>query len=189
MLELNFSPFPEMITERLKLREVVASDAPEILQMRSNPEVMRYVDRDPMQTIAEAEKLIAVYADNAAKQDAINWGITLKGSNKIIGVICLWQIQKENYRAETGYMLQYEYFRKGIMNEALTAVIAYGFETMKLHSIEAIVNPGNDASIGLLEKKGFIREGLFRENYFYNGKFLDSGVYSLLNPQPHLMTT
>ncbi|MGE5859464.1 MAG: GNAT family N-acetyltransferase, partial [Ignavibacteria bacterium] len=56
----------------------------------------------------------------------------------------------------------------------------YGFKVMNLHSIEANVNPDNKASIRLLERNNFTREAYFKENYFYNGKFLDSAIYSLL---------
>jgi ribosomal-protein-alanine N-acetyltransferase len=54
---------------------------------------------------------------------------------------------------------------------------------MKLHSIEANVNPNNLSSIKLLERNNFIREGYFKENYFFNGKFSDSAIYSLISPE------
>ena len=66
------------------------------------------------------------------------------------------------------------------MQEAMEAVLLYGFQKMKLDSVEANVNPFNAASIKLLEKNGFVREGYFRGNYYYNGKFLDSAIYALL---------
>jgi ribosomal-protein-alanine N-acetyltransferase len=89
---------------------------------------------------------------------------------------------KEHYRGEVGYVLLPEYQGKGIMHEALGAVIAYGFDVMKLHSIEANTNPNNTPSHKLLERHGFVREAYFKENYYYNGKFLDSAIYSLITP-------
>jgi ribosomal-protein-alanine N-acetyltransferase len=68
------------------------------------------------------------------------------------------------------------------MHEALKAILDYGFQEMGLHSVEANVNPSNLASIRLLEKNHFIREAYFRENYFYDGRYIDSAIYSLLNP-------
>ena len=68
------------------------------------------------------------------------------------------------------------------MDEAMKGVLQYGFETMKLHSVEANVNPGNNASTKVLEKNGFVKEAYFKENYYYNGKFIDSAIYSLLTP-------
>jgi [ribosomal protein S5]-alanine N-acetyltransferase len=91
-------------------------------------------------------------------------------------------MQKEHYRAEIGYALHPEHQGIGLMQEALNAVLDYGFTVMNLHSVEANVNPNNAASINLLQRNGFMREGMFRENYFYNGKFLDSAIYSLLTP-------
>ena len=67
------------------------------------------------------------------------------------------------------------------MYEALCAIIEYGFNQMKLHSIEANINPDNIASQQLLEKAGFVREAYFRENYYFGGRFIDSAIYSLLN--------
>lgn len=114
--------------------------------------------------------------------DAINWSITLKGNDTLIGNICLFNIKKDHQRAELGYMLHPDYYGQGIMSEAIKAVLETGFKKYKLHSIEAIVNPKNKVSIRLLEKNKFKREAYFKENYFYNGKFLDSAVYSLLAP-------
>jgi len=110
----------------------------------------------------------------------INWVIALKGSNKMIGNICLWNIKKEHHRAEIGYALHFDHHRKGIMDEAIRAVLEVGFRKYKFHSIEANVNPKNKASIKLLEKNKFRREAYYKENYFFNGKFLDSAIYSLL---------
>lgn len=112
--------------------------------------------------------------------EGITWAITLKEDTKLIGTICFWNIQKEHYRAEIGYVLHPDFQRKGIMQEAIAEVIKFGFQVMKLHSIEANTNPNNTSSIRLLERNKFIREGYFRENYFYNGKFYDSVVYALL---------
>lgn len=112
--------------------------------------------------------------------ESIIWAITQKGDTKLIGTICFWNIIKEHYRAEIGYSLLYDFQGKGIMQEAMSAIIKYGFEKMNLHSIEANVNPANESSIKLLERNDFIKEAYFKENYFYDGKFLDTAIYSLL---------
>jgi ribosomal-protein-alanine N-acetyltransferase len=109
------------------------------------------------------------------------WAITLNDENKVIGTICYWDLLKDHFRSQIGYELHPDYHRRGIMQEALTRVLDYGFNNMQLHSIEAHVAPDNEPSIKLLEKNRFVREAYFRENYFYNGKFLDTVVYSLVN--------
>ena len=100
----------------------------------------------------------------------------------LIGTIGFWRITKEHYRAEIGYALHPDFHRKGITQEAMIEVLNYGFEMIRLHSVEANVNPNNEASKKLLEKNKFVQEAYFKENYFSNGQFLDSAIYSLLTP-------
>jgi ribosomal-protein-alanine N-acetyltransferase len=182
MLALNFTPFPELITERLLLRQLNLQDANELFLMRSDERVMQYLDRPRLQSVEEATAFLEKVMAQEVKNEAVTWVITMKGDTRMIGNICYWQIEKEHYRAEVGYMMHAAYHGKGIMNEALAKVLEYGFNLMKLHSVQANVNPGNMASIKLLERNGFAREAYFKENYFYDGKFLDSAIYSLLTP-------
>ncbi|MHB1392864.1 MAG: GNAT family N-acetyltransferase [Clostridia bacterium] len=92
------------------------------------------------------------------------WGITPKNENKLIGSICLWNISEELSKAEIGYELMTEYQGKGIMSEAIKAVIEYGFENMKLNLIEALPYSDNIRSIKLLERNSFIQGESFKEN-------------------------
>jgi ribosomal-protein-alanine N-acetyltransferase len=181
MLEVNFTPFPTITTERLILRKATLDDAPEILFLRSDPRVLKYIDRAPAQSIDEAINWLQVVIDASDNNIGISWNITLKGADKTIGNIALWRLIKEHYRAEIGYVLHPDHHGKGIMDEAMKAVIDYAFKTMKLHSIEANTNPENKASQNVLERNGFVREAYFREDYYYNGKFLDSAIYCLVD--------
>ena len=113
--------------------------------------------------------------------EGINWAITLKGNPKLIGIIGHYRIRPEHFRAEIGYMLLPEYQGKGIISEAINEVVNYGFEVMKLHSIEAIIDPENFASEKVLQKNGFVKEAHLKENEFYDGRFLDTVIYSILN--------
>ena len=182
MLNLNFNPFPTLTTERLHLREVVIDDKEEIFFLRSDAEVLKYLDKDPSPSIDEAVEHIQKIANLIKTNESILWGITLKDNPKVIGTICYWRMMKEHFRAELGYALHPNYHGKGIMQEAMKAVLDYGFKEMKLHSIEAKVNVENEASIKILERNNFMREGYFKEDFYFNGKFLDTGVYSLLTP-------
>jgi [ribosomal protein S5]-alanine N-acetyltransferase len=183
MLQFNFHPFPIITTERLLLRQITGGDANEILFLRSSEKVMQYLDRDPLKTKEEAVQLIEKITSNLNSNDGITWGIALQTDPALIGTIGFWKTDKENHRAEIGYMLSPAHQRKGIVQEAMTAALEYAFNTMLLHSIEANVNKDNVASIKLLEKNNFVREAYFRENYYYNGQFLDSVIYSLLAPR------
>lgn len=180
MENLSFNPFPEITTKKLLLRQITEKDVNEIFFLRSDERVMRYIDKARAETLDDAYEFIRKIADLEERTDAVTWAICPKGDSKLIGTILFWNIKKEHFRAEVGYVLHPDYWGKGIMQEAITAVIDYGFKVMKLHSIEANVNPGNAASIKLLERNKFIREAYFREDYYYNGKFLDTAIYSLL---------
>jgi ribosomal-protein-alanine N-acetyltransferase len=78
-------------------------------------------------------------------------------------------------------MLLPEYHGRGIITEAIKEALNYGFEIMKLHSVEAIIDPENFASERVLQKSGFVKEAHLKENEYYDGKFLDTVIYSILN--------
>ena len=119
--------------------------------------------------------------DALEKNDGITWAICLKEEPQtVIGSIGFWRIIKENYRAEIGYMLDPALHGKGIMYEALKEVLLYGFHVMNLHSVEGHINPMNIASGKLMEKAHFVKEAHFKDYWFYNGHFGDTGIYSLL---------
>lgn len=180
MLTLNFSPFPQIITNKLCLRKISLEDVNEVLFFRSDEEVMKYLDRPKAKDKDEATKWIEKILEAEQKNESVNWAISLKDTTKMIGNICFWSIVKEHYRAEIGYTLHPQHQGKGIMQEALEAVLDYGFSTMQLHSVEAKINPHNTASKKLLERNHFEREAYFKEDYYFDGKFLDTAVYSLL---------
>lgn len=183
-LNLNFNPFPELQTPRLTLRKPLLSDAPALYKLRSDDTVLQYLDRPGAASVHEAREFIEKIHENLVNNNSVNWAITLKDSNELIGTIGFWRIEKEHFRAEIGYMLFPEYQRRGLMQEALSEVIAFGFNTLNLHSVEANCNPANVASIRLLEKNNFVKEAYFRENYYFDGKFLDSVIFSLINTNP-----
>jgi ribosomal-protein-alanine N-acetyltransferase len=179
MLQLCFSPFPNLTTARLQLRKTELTDARAFFLLRTNDKVNVYINW-PKQTEQEVEALTKNIIENTDNNEGIMWVIQLKDNPGFIGNIGFWRIKKEHHRAEVGYLLSPEYWNAGIMTEALQAVLNYGFEVMKLHSVEATVNPDNAASIGVLEKHGFIREAYFKEDFYFDGRYLDSAVYSLL---------
>jgi ribosomal-protein-alanine N-acetyltransferase len=180
MLTINFHPFQNLETERLLLRRLNPNDVEEVFALRSNPEIMKYIPRPLLKSKEEALEHIAMMEDKIVNNIGINWGITVKGSNKIIGIIGHYRIQPENHRAEIGYMSLPEYNGKGYITEAIKAVVAYGFEQMNLHSIEAVIDPGNTASEKVIQKNGFVKEAHILENEFWEGKFWDTMIYSLL---------
>ena len=182
MLSPNFYPFPELITKRLLLRALTLADAPGIRNLRSNEGSMKYINRPLTLTIEDAGKWIEVINESLAKNEGITWCMSLKETPaEPVGTIGLWRIERENYRAEIGYMIEPRLQGKGFMYEAIKEVLNYGFNEMKLHSVEGQIDPRNVASGKLLQKAGFVQEAYFKENYYMHGGFTDTAVYSILS--------
>jgi ribosomal-protein-alanine N-acetyltransferase len=180
MLELNFNPFPILETERLVLRRTVLDDAKDYFFLRSSPKAMKHICKPLHTSIEDTKNMIYKINEMISFNDGISWAVCLKTDNKMIGSVSFHRIEKEHYRAEIGYMLHPDYWRQGIVSEAVEAIISYGFNTLNLHSIEAHIDPTNIGSEKVLQKFNFVKEAYFKENYFYNGQFLDTAVYSLL---------
>ena len=178
MLEFNFTPFPILETERLLLRRVDNKDVNEVFSMRSDAETMKYIPRPLVTNNEEALSHIDLLDSGLEKNEAINWAITFKGENKLLGIIGFYRTKFEDYRSEIGYMLLSENHGKGIASEAVERALDYGFNEINLHSIEAIIDPRNEESERVLLKNGFVKEGHIKENTFFNGEFLDSVIYS-----------
>jgi ribosomal-protein-alanine N-acetyltransferase len=181
MLTLNFNEFPVITTERLLLREHIMADVPKLFNLRRNAEVMQFIHRERPKTYQDIETLISSLNDGFKQGQLIAWVIALKENpNQMIGSIGYWRTDLANHRAEIGYMLHPDYWRKGIVSEALKATIGFGFEEIKLHSILANVSPANEASKQILLRHGFMKEAYFKEDHYFNGEFLDSEIYGLL---------
>ncbi|MEO6694014.1 MAG: GNAT family N-acetyltransferase [Ignavibacteria bacterium] len=176
-----FEKFPVIETERLILRKIIHEDKDEVFAIYSSSEAMKYFGKNPFEKIGQAEEMIDKVINAFNYQEGIRWGITLKPSDKLIGTGGFWRILKDHLRAEIGYDLNPAYWKKGIMYEAITAMIKFAFNEMNLHSIEANIDPANNASEKLLEKTGFKKEGHITESFLFNGLFTDTGVYSLVN--------
>lgn len=175
-----FNSFPHLETERLIFKEFKMSDAESLFDIQSNKQVIKYLDRDAHKTIDDSIEMLGEMIKVFDERRGIEWNITEKKSGKTIGYIGYWKLNKKNVRAEVGYALSPEFWGLGYASEALDKIIDFGFNDFHLHSIEANVNPGNQKSINLLEKLGFKKEAHFKEDFFYNGNFLDSAIYCLL---------
>jgi ribosomal-protein-alanine N-acetyltransferase len=162
------------------LREIVMENSEDLLKLRSDIDAMKYIDRPIPKSISEMHELVTKIQEGVKNNTAVAWGISLIHKNELIGTMSYHRIDLQNHRAEIGYLLNPKYWKTGLMSEAMVVTLDFGFNKMNLHSIEANVNPNNNASIALLKKFNFIKEAYFKENYYFNGKFLDSGIYSLL---------
>lgn len=181
---VSFDPFPVLSTPRLRLRALEPGDAERVFRIQSDPEVTRYFGRAPYSTLAEAEQRIATVLEGIRENTSICWGITLKENDEHLGTAGFWRWNKLHRWAELGFELLPAFWNQGIMTETLRAVLAFAFDRMDLHRVEARLDPDNRACKRVLERLGFTREGLLRQNWWHEGKCTDTAVYGLLRNDP-----
>lgn len=173
--------FPILETERLILREIKKEDSENIFACFSNNDVTRYYGQQSFQNIEQAEQLVEFFSKNYKEKRGIRWGIERKGSKGIIGTVGFNAWLPKHKRAEIGYEIHPDQWRKGYTIEAVSKVLSFGFNSMDLTRIGAVVFIDNEASNNLLTKIGFQKEGVLRNYMYQNGIAHDTNVYSLLN--------
>ncbi|KXZ23640.1 acetyltransferase [Bacillus nakamurai] len=172
--------FPSLETERLILREIEKDDAEQIFACFSNSDVTRYYGQELFESIEQAEKLAELFKHQFNEKRGIRWGIGRKDAEGIIGTVGFHAWVPKHRRAQAGYEIHPEYWRNGYAFEAVSNVLSYGFEVMKLCRIGAVVFLDNAPSHKLLTKMGFQMEGVLRGYMNQNGMSHDTNVYSLL---------
>jgi len=182
VLPIDQSSFPILVSERLVLRQLRASDAAGMFAMRSDPLVMHHVNRPMARTLDDAQALIELINSKTMNNEALHWAITVKGVDEFIGLIGFWRLVKEHHYAELGYTMARDAWGHGFATEAVATALHHGFGTLGFHRVEAITRPANTTSIRVLEKNGFMQEGHLRANIFWDGKFHDSLVFGKLAP-------
>lgn len=155
MSDKLFSPFPVLQTERLILRKLGLTDSYQVLRLRSDEKVCKFMERKTAKTIFDAYKYISIINRGIGINNWVLWGISQKQNDKLIGIICLWNMDFDTKSAEIGYELLPEYWSMGYMSECLSCIINYAFEKLNMQTINAITHNQNQKSILLLLKHGF----------------------------------
>lgn len=168
-----FRQFPQLETERLRLRQSRPSDAEAMLTVLSSESVCRYYDLSPLTSLTEASDLIARQAAAFVNKERFRWVLAKVDDDVVIGSCGLSRWDEAAGQAEIGYELSPDRQGQGLMREALEAVLAFGFDTMRLERIEANVVPENEASLHLLRRLGFQEIELRRERGFWKGRSHD----------------
>lgn len=173
-----FAAFPEIETDRLLLREIMPEDTPAIYRIFSNNQVARYHDLVTYTDPRQAEELIDFFDESFELERAIFWGITRQEDGALIGT-CGY-VWLRTYRGEVSYNLHPDYWKQGYMQEALDAIVDFGFSELGLNRVEALVMVENGASSRLLRRLGFQEEGILRQQDFFKGQFHDMRLFALL---------
>jgi len=180
--------FPALETARLRLRETTLADAPVLYAIHSDAEAMRWFGTEPLPDEAAAQQVIEGWAAaRTLANPGIRWGLERRDDGRLIGT-CGFFRWNRNWRAcMLGYELARDAWGQGFMVEALREVLGFGFRQMQLNRVEAQVHPDNEASLRLVAKLGFVREGLLREAGWWGGQAQDLVAYSLLRREQEVV--
>lgn len=185
-IDAAFTRFPTITTNRLYLRQILPGDAEALFATLSDEEAMAFYGHEPHRSLDETRALIQQIQARYGRREAIRWGITLKGEERVIGSCSFHHFASDFRRAETGYELNRAFWGKGTMTEAMSAILTYGFNELELHRIEAIIDIANERSRRLLLKLGFTYEGNLRQRYSFRGHFEDEHYFGLLRDEWHV---
>jgi ribosomal-protein-alanine N-acetyltransferase len=180
-----FTFLPEIKTPRLQIRQIRIDDAESIFALKSDPEVTKQYGQKPHLSLSQSVDYVRERLEDYKRRNAIYWVFDLNegGIHNAVGSCCFWNFEPSFKCAELGYELQRKYWGKGIMSEALVAIISYGFDQLELKRIEALPLSKNEASKNLLEKLGFKLEGILRRRIFFEGVYEDQLFFGVLNEE------
>ena len=177
--------FPILETERLILREITEADTAGIFACFSNEEVTKYYGQETLKNKEEAKGFVTFFDQSYRDKRGIRWGIELKGTKEFIGTIGFNALSLKHKRAEIGYELNQDYWRKGYATEAITKVLEYGLNDLGLTRIGAVVFVENIASNELLLSLGFEKEGVLKQYMYQNRVAHDTCVYGFLKEKAY----
>jgi len=170
---------PRLVGGRLALRPPREGDIDALHALFSDPAVMRYWSRPPLADRAEAEAMHRRFETGFATREALTWAIATP-DDALVGTCTLFRFEPRHRRAEIGYALRSDLWGRGLAREALTLLLDWAFPALRLHRIEADVDPRNDGSRQLLLRLGFRSEGVLRERYFVGDEVSDTELFGLL---------
>lgn len=177
---MSLSDASTLSTARLTLRSLRLEDAAPVFAMYSDIEFMRYWSFPVMKRFEQAVDYLACRIQGSVAELEIVWAIELAATHEVIGQCSLFDVDMASKRAEIGFGLQRPFWGQGYMSEAARAVVDCAFDVLRLRRLEADIDPRNLASIRLVERLGFIREGLLRARWMVDGRIADSAIYGLL---------
>lgn len=157
MVNINFTPFPILTTERLTLRQLSTDDRQDIFALRSDKEINKYLGRQPSKTIDDAINFINKINENIQSNNSIYWVVSLTSTKTFVGTICLFDFSNEQNSCEIGYELMTKFQGQGIMKEAAAEVVNYAFQTLQFQKIIAFTHSENQHSTKLLTKLNFLQ--------------------------------
>ena len=171
---------PTLEGPRIRLRGFRDGDLQDFYAVHSDPLVNRYWSYPAWTEVSQARDYFASAIGGRDAGRMLCWAIAEREGDRLIGSTTLFTINREQGRAEIGYALRASHWGQGYAQEALRMVLGHAFGTLGLRRIEADIDPRNAGSCRLVERMGFIREGLLRDRWCVAGETSDSAIYGLL---------
>jgi ribosomal-protein-alanine N-acetyltransferase len=179
---------PTLQTARLRLRPFDDADADDLFVMHSSAYVLRYWDSPPWSDRVRAESFITACRQMAEDGSGARLAVNRVSDGVFIGWCSLNRWNPDHRSASLGYCYDDAAWGHGYATEAAHALLLWTFDTLDLNRVQAETDTRNVASARVLEKLGFVREGMLREDCVVNGEVSDSWVYGLIRrdwrPQP-----
>jgi [ribosomal protein S5]-alanine N-acetyltransferase len=182
-IDAAFTHFPTLTTQRLRLRQVEPSDTDALFAFKSDAEVTHAYGQEPHASPADSLAWIQRLRTDYERRDALFWALTLKAEERVIGECLFWNFDPAFHYAELGYELHPTYWHQGLMAEAVTAILSFGFGELGLHRVEANPLAENETCRKFLLKLGFTHEGTLRQRVFFRGSYLDQLYFGLLEDE------
>ncbi|MBR4502997.1 MAG: GNAT family N-acetyltransferase [Clostridia bacterium] len=172
---------PETLrTERLTLRPLKMSDAQDLFAYAQDPEVSRHVLWKAHRSIADSRRFLRAGIRQYRRGFPGSYAIVLNENGRMIGTIGYMWINSEFRSCEIGYSLSRDHWNRGLMTEALQAVIRHSFDTLSLNRVECQHEVDNPASGRVMQKAGMRFEGIMRQRIRNKNKYSDVAVYAVL---------
>ena len=179
-----FSHLPVLETRRLILRPMRMRDAKDLYAYARDPQVSQHVLWDAHQSVWQSRQFLRCAIRQYHRGLPASYAIALRDSGRMIGTIGFMWVNTDHASAEVGYSLSRDYWNQGIMTEALRAVVALGFDTLRLHRIEAQHETDNPASGRVMAHAGMRYEGTLRQRLCNKGRYVDVALYAILRDDP-----
>ncbi len=177
----RFSELPTLETERLILRRILRRDVDDMYEYSRLPLVTQYLLWEPHPNRRHTENYVEYLQTEYRMGKYHEFAVVLKSIDKMIGTCGFVSFDKENNAAEVGYVLNPAFHNCGYATEALHAVLAYGFDTLRLHRVTAKYMLENRRSRRVMEKCGMTYEGDLRDGVLVKGKYETVGICSILS--------
>jgi ribosomal-protein-alanine N-acetyltransferase len=172
---------PTLLTDRLLLRPLTLQDAEAVFAYTSDPEVMRYLNFEAHRTMEDTRAFLRSVTEGYAHGKLVR-GIVLRADGRLVGT-CGLRISREHERGELGYWLHRDCWGRGLVPEAVGAVIRHAFEHERLQRIQARCAAENAASARVMEKAGMTYEGTLRRYERIGGELRDMRFYAILQDE------